>query len=657
MVAPSPARAQTGTPVVYLDGKGFGHGVGLAQWGAKYMADAGASHESILGTFYPGTTLATVGDQTVRVSVFTSPNGQSTLTFPNGGEIRSAPDGDQAAGFPVSVGPGGSVIVSYDGAYHVTGGVTAQAASEPVVWQSPQGAEQTPSCVLPGITCPPPTTGGGGGSPPPGGGCIVCTTTVPQPATTPPPQTPQPPGTTTTPPTDTTPPPPPASNTSSTPLWAVPADGATTGVAERGRHYRGMIEATADGGPLRLVNQLDVESYLRGMGEVPSSWPLEAIAAQTVAARTYALRAMSFSGELCDYDLCQVYIGADRETAGQNAAVDATTGQVVTYGGALASTVYSADAGGITATTLEGFGSPDGAYPYLTVVRYNTPDPLPWRTEVSLTDIASRFGYQGTVSNVVVSQPGPSGRALQVTIDGSSGPAVVDGRQFASHLGLRSTLFQPTIGTDNNPPPPPADGGAIQALPDDAATIRQAALSGQTVAAQNTADISGMRDWGNSLLSLARSTHAATTDLLDRPATWIALLLVALATALGIREYGMPGPFVPLFADRRTWPEPWRDPPSGPPRPRPRISLFFARPGQAANLPPTTPAALADTVPSDNVPSDNVPSDAVTPASTAAWPPPDPSWTPLFEPPPDADRPAPKDRPTVRLRLRRTSED
>jgi SpoIID/LytB domain protein len=364
-----------------------------------------------------------------------------------------------------------------------------------------------------------------------------------------------------------------------------------------------------------LVNQLDVETYLRGMGEVPSSWPIEAIAAQTVAARTYALRAMSFSGELCDYDLCQVYIGADRETAGQNAAVDETAGQVVTYGGALASTVYSADAGGITATTQEGFGSPDGVYPYLTVVRYNTPDPLPWRSEVALSDLASRFSYSGAVTGVRVSQPGPSGRALQVTLDGSNGPVVVDGRQFAARLGLRSTLFQPTIGTDATAPPPPPDGGVLQALPDDAASLRQAALTGQTAAVLNTASLEGMRDWGNSLLSGAHKNRAV--DLATNPATWVALLLVALATALGVREYGFePAPFALQLADRRTWPVPWRDPwrkrtASRRARPEPDP---FVEPEPFVEAGPSVPEPPAEFYPALD-------------------------WTPLFATP-DAERPA-----------------
>jgi SpoIID/LytB domain protein len=530
------ARAQSGIPVVVLDGRGFGHGVGLAQWGAKYMADAGTRHEDILAKFYPGTELSTASG-TIRVAVYTSPDNRSTLDFPYGGEVRSSPGGEQAAGFPVQVGPGGSVIITYDGAYHVTPAVTAQAASKPVIYEGPTSAEQV--CGIPFTPpCPPPTTqppdGGGGG------GCVVlCSPTTPPPTTVPP--------DTTTP--DTTPPPSQPGDpgtgggtttaSSSAPVWAV--SNGTTGVAERGRHYRGLIEATAGGGPLRLVNQLDVETYLKGMGEVPSTWPLEAIAAQAVVARTYALRAMSFSGELCDYDLCQVYIGADREAAGQNEAVDATQGQVVTYGGGLATTVYSADAGGITATPLEGFGS-ETMYPYLQVVRYDTPDPLPWRSEVALSDVASRFGYPGSVTDVKVGQAGPSGRALQVTLDGSSGPFAVDGRKFAASLGLRSTLFQPTITTDDNVPPPPPFGGAgTQALPEDAAAIRQAALTGDAASA-GRANTAGLHDWGTKLMSSLSRSAGHAKDLASNPAAWMAVMLVLMGTAFVFARGDLPSP-------------------------------------------------------------------------------------------------------------------
>jgi len=251
---------------------------------------------------------------------------------------------------------------------------------------------------------------------------------------------------------------------------------------------------------------------------------------------------MSFSGELCDYDLCQVYIGADREAAGQNDAVDVTRGQVVTYDGALATTVYSADAGGVTATPLEGFGS-STTYPYLQVVHYDTPDPLPWRSEIALSDVASRFAYPGTVSDVKIGEAGPSGRALQVTLDGTAGPRSVDGRKFAASLGLRSTLFQSTITTDDNvPPPPPFGGEAVQALPEDAAAITQAALKGDT-ASLGGPNIGALRDWGTKLTSSLSRSARHTVDLANSPVTWIALTLAFAAGAALIARGETPGPF------------------------------------------------------------------------------------------------------------------
>ena len=81
---------------------------------------------------------------------------------------------------------------------------------------------------------------------------------------------------------------------------------------------------------LRLVNHVDVEQYLRGMGEVRDpGWPASALRAQAIAARTYALRAMAGGGQLCDTQQCQVYLGAQAEYGAMDKAVTATRGQVV----------------------------------------------------------------------------------------------------------------------------------------------------------------------------------------------------------------------------------------------------------------------------------------------------------------------------------------
>ena len=71
-----------------------------------------------------------------------------------------------------------------------------------------------------------------------------------------------------------------------------------------------------------FVNQVNVETYLRGMGEVRNpSWPTASLRAQAIASRTYALRAMAANGELCDTQRCQVYIGSDAEYSAMDKAV------------------------------------------------------------------------------------------------------------------------------------------------------------------------------------------------------------------------------------------------------------------------------------------------------------------------------------------------
>lgn len=494
--------ASAAVPVVVLDGTGYGHGVGLSQWGAEYLARTGRSTADILGTFYPGASLAEASGP-VRVTVRPPGPPVTTLTFPQGGEVRSPLEGEQAPGFPVTVGAGGRVRVTFDGSsYRVDGVATAQGAGGATAYR------QDP--CLGGLLCP--------------------TTTAPAPPTTTPdaPGSTQPPAPGTEPPPDSgAPAPPPASASSSGPVFAVPADGGVTTVDDRGRSYRGFVEATG-GSSLRLVNHVGVEDYLRGMAEVPGTWPAAAVQAQTVAARTYALRAMQASGELCDDARCQVYVGRSAETRGQDAAVAATAGTVLAFDGALAAAVYSADAGGVSATTLEGFGTPDGVYPYLRTVHYETDNPLPWNLQVGLADVGARLGYPGTVAGVRISETGPSGRALSLVLEGSAGEAVVNGRDFARALGLRSTRFTATMGTsDAVPLPPPPAEEALQGMPEETAMLAREP-------ARNVA--AGRID----TRSTARAVGAELPPALDPRRQRLLTLLAALLAA------GLVGAHVPL---------------------------------------------------------------------------------------------------------------
>ncbi|HVL29001.1 MAG TPA: hypothetical protein VM390_12685, partial [Acidimicrobiales bacterium] len=114
----APALAQDRPELhVVLEGRGFGHGVGLPQDGALALGRAGASAAEILATFYPGTTLARRGGQ-VRAHLLETPRPSIVVAFPSGGAVHDGPGGSEAPGFPISVEPGGSVRLALEGGRH-----------------------------------------------------------------------------------------------------------------------------------------------------------------------------------------------------------------------------------------------------------------------------------------------------------------------------------------------------------------------------------------------------------------------------------------------------------------------------------------------------------------------------------------------------------
>ena len=468
--------------VLRLDGRGWGHGVGMSQWGAYTMARDGATAADIIGRFYPGTSIGTAAGEVI---VVVDTRDRVLVQLPQGGQIRSARDGAQAAGFPLQLDPGEVVEVVHDGnGYRVSrGGVRAAGAGRAQRFDAAgqdTGLGNDQECVL---LCQPGDPGGGGdpGGDPGSDPCVVCTTTTTTPA--PAPSQPAPGDDPAPAPTDD--PAPSAGDGSSdpvspTPVWAIPNGGGTVRSVDRGRAYRGSFEVVGGPGQLRVRNHVDVEDYLRGMAEVPGNWPAAAVQAQTIAARTYALRAMAGGGELCDTDACQVYVGVSRETPGQIAAVDATRGWVVRYGSGLAATFYSASAGGHSATVQEGFGA-DYDIPYLPAQSFPTANPKIWHLELSLRDIAARLGYPGTLTGVRVAATGPSGRPVAMTLDGSAGSVGVDPQQFRRRLGLQSTFFTLTATSAEQappPPPPPVEHDQLTTAGGGAGTDQLAAIGG-----------------------------------------------------------------------------------------------------------------------------------------------------------------------------------
>lgn len=520
-------------PVVVIDGRGFGHGVGMAQEGAFWMAKAGSSTEQIFGQFYPGAGIGRARGL-VRIPVLEAGAAPTSviLGFPNGGDVRESGTGPSSPGFPLQVPPGAQVRVVWDGRYRVeplfgSGGGTAHgearwelaAGVRPQVPTLPPAPTSTTTAPPPSTTTAPPEEPPPSTSPPPRPGP---TTTAPPPGPGPGPAPGPAPG----------PQPPPGSSgqaTSTRPLVAVPADGGTVDLPIRQRRYRGVVDATAASGQLRIVNVVDVETYLKGMGEVRDpTWPPAALRAQAVAARTYAMRAMAVGGEVCDTQRCQVYLGAQAEYGAMNRAVDDTREQVLVFNRAMISAVYSANGGGHSASRSEGFGvAEDDSAPYLRAAAYPTEDPGPWSVTVALTDVAARLGYPGTLTDVRVTRAGPSGRALDVTLDGSTGPKVVKGLAFDAGLGLRSTLFTLRLEAGSAPPPPPAEEGEAQAPPDEAAAAVDVEIVDPTEARPGPERRAGgppRRGRGGDKVPLAALVGAAAVLFAVAAAVWLRLL-------------------------------------------------------------------------------------------------------------------------------------
>lgn len=365
-------------------GSGWGHGLGLSQWGAYGLAKDDWSSTKILTHFYTGTRVtpsaSAPGD--IRVALVSgAPQLHLTATA---GPVRFS-TGQAAGGKLVGKVPDGQtwVVDVADGAYRI---------------------RDTAGAVVGGHTW----------------------------------------------------------GDASTPLFATFADhGARVTVPEGGATYnRGVLElgltGCAGGCALRAVLQLPFEEYLLGIGEVPSSWPLEALRAQAIAARSFALYKIENYGvqascgcDLTDGSNDQVYIGWDKEGGVDGnrwvKAVRSTAGSIVTYRGAVALTVFSASDGGHTEDLDVQWGTPLSSYPYLAGVcdpgDYTSANPWtdwsrPFSTAALTKALEPYTGTIGAVTGFGRIERGVSGRIAEAVVRGDAGDADVTGTELRSALSL-----------------------------------------------------------------------------------------------------------------------------------------------------------------------------------------------------------------------------
>ena len=217
-----------------------------------------------------------------------------------------------------------------------------------------------------------------------------------------------------------------------------------------GKPYRGKLVVSTDGKLVSVVNVVGLEAYVKGVvaSEMPSTWAPEALKAQAVAARSYALanlrkkQPFDLYGDTRD----QVYGGVVAESPAASAAVDATRGEVVLYGGTVADTLFFSTSGGRTGSALESTGK---AVPYLVPVAdpYDTSSPYhDWGPVLyDGAKVAKALKLASPIADLVATA-GASDRvkSLLVTSDDET-QATFSGNQVRSALGLRSTWFTPAL--------------------------------------------------------------------------------------------------------------------------------------------------------------------------------------------------------------------
>jgi stage II sporulation protein D len=348
LAGPAAAGTAVASATFVFNGHGWGHGIGLSQYGALGYAQHGAAYTDIVSHYYPGTQLGPAPTRSIRVLLAQT---KKLVTVSSGGAFTvrdAAGQVHQLAAGAYSFGPG--LRVKLDG-------VTQTQLPGPLVF-GPQSS-------------------------------------------------------------------------------ALELNGAP---------YRGTLTALG-GTTVQVVNTLGLDAYLYGVvpSEMPYFWNPEALKAQAIAARSYALatRKPGLPYDVFADTRSQVYRGLAGEHGASNAAVDATKGTVALYAGKPAETLFYSTSGGRTAAIQDEWPAAK-PLPYLVSVAdpYDTVSPYHNWGPVTFTGakLATLLKAPGTVTDLLPAA-NPSGRVGLLTVTATKGSMTVAGADARFALGLRSTWF------------------------------------------------------------------------------------------------------------------------------------------------------------------------------------------------------------------------
>lgn len=243
------------------------------------------------------------------------------------------------------------------------------------------------------------------------------------------------------------------------------ADNGTVSLGDR--RYRGRIELGRYAGRnITAVNVVPLEQYLYSVvpAEMLQSFNLEALKAQAIAARTYAvtkLGAHSADGyELCDTTSCQLYIGATNEADTTTFAVDATGGILIYYNGSPIEAFFFASSGGYTENSENVWSA---TLPYLrSVPEINETTAKQWTRSFTFAEITQLLADNGVsignATSISIGSVSSAGRVKELIISGTSGEKILKKEEIRTFFSksadgsLSSRMFTLSNGTVGTTP-------------------------------------------------------------------------------------------------------------------------------------------------------------------------------------------------------------
>lgn len=377
-------------------GQGWGHSIGLSQWGAKGYAEAGSSYVEILAWYYQGTSIGTPADPgLVTVNLQKNRAAKPSWVLRTGYPDRPTYAYDVVTGTLQQFGQIGGVYIIEPHPVYPTGTIVRQAVWNGAGWVANTSAPA--AHFIGSVLLASPT------------GEFYSTSIV-------------------------------ELETNSGPFDR-------TNV-----RWRGAIEfkgSQVTG--LKAVNQVPMDHYLYGVvpRESPASWHIEALKAQAVAARSYAYKSVVAGNELYCTTNSQMYGGHSRgaemyEEIRSNQAVDQTSSQYVMYGSEVVQAFFSSSSGGHTANVEDVWVS-SPPKPYFRGVYDPYGVGSQWGPHVySPAALAAKLGHGGAVVRLAPEYVA-SGHVKWITITYSDGTSSrITGDSFRLKLGLNSTHFQAT---------------------------------------------------------------------------------------------------------------------------------------------------------------------------------------------------------------------